>query len=251
MTTKDITLKKDEGGNFVIDWNVPTDAQEGDHEVTLNTPFGNDSVILNVLQELTIENFESGGLGPWSGSTGQYKVTQGSPIYEGNYSLKTNFNGNSYAIYSPEGNGLNYYPQSGDNIQFPFSHKYNSQYQTIRLMFGGNGATNLSDWSGYYFYIRTDGNIRLYKSNPDGSNSQLASSSNLSIPENTKHYGQIEWGGDGTITGKVLDKDKNVLDSLSAIDTEYADQRGVGIRNTISSSSTSDGGVVIDEVKTI
>ncbi|MFB6209151.1 MAG: twin-arginine translocation signal domain-containing protein [Candidatus Nanohaloarchaea archaeon] len=163
-----------------------------------------------------IDNFEDGNLNEYNEDTGAFEV-QTSTAYDGSYALNDTSRNNS--IYSSPGDGLNYYPQRGDTIEWQVRKSGGNDQAPPGFFF--TGGSHDTGASGYYFYEGSGGGSdMLIQKWSSGSSSNIASV-NISggTPENEWLHGRVEstssdltftlWNASGTQLGQVSASDSD------------------------------------------
>ena len=94
--------------------------------------------------DTVVDDFEWGGpvSDRYSGETASYDINTDSPVLEGDFSLKGS--GESDNIYSNENDGLDYYPEVGDEVWF-WANPIENDCGPAVLIFGTGGNPDFFD----------------------------------------------------------------------------------------------------------
>lgn len=228
--TKDYNMRGIEKHTSVFDpqepgaYTIAVNGQELSVEVT-DTSTIPDSVV---------DQFEWGGpvSDHYSVFEGDASIDQTSPVYEGSYSLKPD-SSTGTELHSFPGDGLSYYPQSGDQILF---HVYDTA--------SGGGAEgtmafSAADASNYYMAraVVRDGFVAIAKF--VNRNYTVIERVNVTLPTETWLAVLVDFESDGTTTdvrvrvyNAPYETAKNPIADISGSDseTDLQENRGVGWR---------------------
>jgi len=165
-----------------------------------------------------VDDFEDNNLNEYSGNTGSF-TTQTSPVYNGSYSLGDVSQNRS--IYSDVGDGLPYYPQRGDTVEWRTHQSGGNDVATTGLFSSGGRSGNGYDFrpgsvdgTGYMQIRRWDG----------GSQTTIASANSVAVEYEWMRH-RVESDA-STLTYKVYDSSGNKLGQISATDSTYSN-RGI------------------------
>ena len=156
----------------------------------------------------------------------------------GEKSLNLNNNGEFDWIYSPDGNGLNRYPEKGEIIE---SYHYNNNDNMRSAMGFG-----IDDSGEGYWVLWSTGNQFISKGEPFDTIVDVSQSA----PSDEWLLYRVEWHdgtgseADGTIVFELWEADSNgekdsLINTISTTDDDYGDERGIGWCDNNSSSDES------------
>ena len=157
----------------------------------------------------------------WSGNTGAFAIATSGAIYEGSGALQSTANGYNH-IRSLPGDGLNYYPEAGDPIEF---RTYIPELPGTQVFVVWGIQQDAWTPQSYGFRIDTNsGQISLQKCPSAGSTYNTIASTSISYTGHTTEWlrGRVDWGADGTMIGSVYDASGTQLgSSIQATDPDY------------------------------
>jgi hypothetical protein len=217
---------------------------------------------ISAIPDSVVDNFEDAGGEPagvyetgqtiadyYDGATSDWGRTTTEAV-EGDKALESTTADSPLSIYSRPGEGLNQYPTEGDTIDVLWR---TGGFSTEILTNVETGSTP----GGYAFNVR-DSEITIRKRS-DLSNlsdeTVLAGPSSISLSTNAWYYAEIDLPttADGSMALRVFDVDTNDLskgsqqESLSATDTEFSAEEGIGVARRSGSGT----GTVIDRVRVL
>ena len=190
------------------------------------------------------------------GDQADFARTQ-SNVAEGSFAVELVTNNGREAMWSNPGDGLNNYPEHGDSL---------------RVLLRGPGDDpepgpifNVEDSAspgGYIMRLRVfPGEIELIKVNDFSTSDWADSSSNfntldttsVSVSSDTWYWAEVtpSWSGDNNISATIYEFDNgsrgSSLGTVSATDSTYEDNQGVGVH----SGSSQDTGTIVDGIEVI
>lgn len=212
-----------------------TDSLDVDYTVTnTGTETATQDIVLDILPPGSIvDDFESGVLDAYSGSTADFTVTSDAPVPEGTYSLKTPAH-DTGALFmgSMPGDGLGTYPELGDtqSLTFVFDGT-RTEIPGFDTIFGHSSASSYA--SGYN--ARCTGDYIAVRRADSGSSTTLTQQT-VNLANGVEYTAEIHHAVTGDFTLTVYDESGAEVASVSANDTTYVtndvyDNRGVGIRS--------------------
>jgi hypothetical protein len=188
----------------------------------------------SAIPDSVVDQFEWGGpvSDRYSVYEGSAVIDQSSPVYERDYSLKVDTS-NGTEIYSFPGDGLNYYPQSGDQILF---HVYDT---ASRAGAEGAMAFSVSDASNYYMAraVVRDGYVGIGKIVER--NYTSIEQVDVSLPTEAWLAVLVDFESDGATTdvrvrvyNAPYEPDKTPIADITGSDSESVlqENRGIGWR---------------------
>jgi hypothetical protein len=123
---------------------------------------------------LVIDTAGDGDIAEYSGTTSDFFVSKASPVFEGDYSIKSQDNANrSIVSYPSDSPALDNYPTRGDRIRY-YYYATNNEAQGGAVFFAESGTTVGSDLNGYVVYLdmAIEGNFQVI----DGKNFDILES---------------------------------------------------------------------------
>lgn len=211
------------------------------------------------IPDSVVDDFERGDLQPYSGDLGPYDVTQ-TDVPEGDFALEIDDGASGDIIYSEPGDGLDYYPEKGDQLACLLNDVASEDGETYRpevfIAFKEDNGSN-----GYGVRIDSDSNSFQIRKHVEGS-ADVESGESVSIASNEWYWIEIEWhDGSGSesnneIVGRLFEIDAeetpfnlpsdkgSELASFSTNDVDFADNRGVAFG--VGSSLPNDAGSMAD-----
>lgn len=192
-------------------------------------------------QELDSYRFDRGESGAELVTDSESTGTQvHGPTYSGVQALKISDSSATEMISLP-GDGLPNYPEAGDNITCYL--KASGGADNFNFSWGVQGHQDR-----YYVKVKPESdNMYLFKyKNADGT--VLASTSGLSMSQDSWYWLEINWATDGTQTVELYDLEGNVLAECTGTDAEWS-TGGVGFDAYLNSGETIyfDECVVVEE----
>lgn len=194
--------------------------------------------------ENVIEDFETGSLGAWTSTSGL--TVQSSTVAEGSYAVEISNPSNAFQAYSAQGDGLDYYPQKGDRFSM-LMRESGSRLPTW------NFGVDTSNSEGYYVFLHTQDRLEVGITSGSGSFTSLNTTS-ISESTDTWYEVEVQWhDGSGSLSDNTIevtlysvDTSKDLsqelgrgteLASVTAQDSTYASNRGIGIADGNNSSA--------------
>lgn len=180
-----------------------------------------DSVVDN-FEESIYEDQDKSLSDVYNGALAEYDRNTNSPVFEGDYSLKTGDNTINELIWSTS--GLPRYPQAGEMIRSRHHLADVTDNQNLTLCFGVQDGDNfyMARWE------ESSGQLQLFVVS-NGSFSELASTA-ANPPFQEWLRLDVDWGSDGSITVELYDESVTLVGSISASDSSYT-SGGIGFRN--------------------
>jgi hypothetical protein len=177
----------------------------------------------------TIDGFEDADLSEYGGDTGDFAVTQTSPVFDGDFSLKTASNNNSITSFSR----LPTYPTRGDTFRYHI--QISGSNAGGEMSFGAGEIDNdqyeaIVDFKGQKF--------RLNK-NPAGSSGITLARTGAAIPADIWLRVRISWGTPTIALSLTRTDTGATIAEVSADDLAY-DTGGVGFSSSQSNGSDVD-----------
>ena len=188
----------------------------------------------NAIPDSGIDNFGDGNLSEYTVSYGTISVSNTTTTVYNDYGV--NCETSASFAYSNEGDGLPYYPKDGDTI-----------YALVRSPGSSpNPSFSFNQLDGYGYTVRWQaggGALRIYKSTPSSGIANELSAASVSLSTDTWYWAVISppTTSDDTIGFEMRNADTtaisdgnlsssvgSVIQSVSANDSEYVGQSGVG-----------------------
>jgi len=166
-----------------------------------------------------IDNFEDNDLDEYLGDTGLASIS--TSAYEGSYAAELSSSALIYSLPGDSDPDLPNYPAQGDIFE---TRMYSQGGEPARFVFGVQDSSN-------YYYAEADpaaGSLTLYVKSA-GSDTELASTTGLSILTGEWLRLAVEWKTDGTQIVQLFDASGTEITSggISATDATYS-SGGIG-----------------------
>lgn len=196
------------------------------------------------IPDSVVDNFEDKSNGGvygqlsdfYNGDLSDFDRNTSSPLAEGNHSLKVTGSNSTYVITSPDGNGLNYYPEAGDTIRWNFYFSGGGSWPFVDMRFAVNGSSN------YQCSLnRAKQQVRIYKD----ASTAIAEDTSPGLPVGEILEAEFDWGSGGSLTLTVYDSQDNQISQVSANDSDYSDG---GIEIAMGQDGQT---VMIDDIRTV
>ena len=205
----------------------------------------NVSVGIVAIPDSVVDNFEDGDLSEYDGDLDAFSV-QDNVVFDGEFALEKTIEDGTRSIGSTD--GLDNYIEVGDLFEFRHNWSVDPTDNGLQSWFAFGGDVTNGDPFENSFYLqlqpRSD-EVRIAK-RQDDEFVTLASVSNTTWPIDSWTRVEGSWANDGTITMIYEDASGDEIASLTATDTDFQDNFGVGYFTN--SESSTDDVVYLDEV---
>jgi hypothetical protein len=175
------------------------------------------------------DSFEDQDISEYSGQTGSFTVASDIPAKDGSYALKQAYDGSgdSFAIASFSGDGLDGYPSQGTPFRAFFYAGPNFDNHYPRIVYAPQGTSGFMD--GYNIVFDQSNTEFKVEYRSGGSNQATYGPVNVDYSGYTEEWLEVyvDWttAGDHTVT--LYDSAGNQLANLSFTDTNYS-SKGIG-----------------------
>jgi len=180
-----------------------------------------------------IDDFNAQDLSPYTDTSGFF--FESAPAFEGSHSLRTPGNqgpiggGGGGHMASAQGDGLANYIQRGDTweIRIRFIDDDNAQ-----ISFGGDGLISSNQYVDTFEISvagANRGGMQIQRRDNGNVNVLAQTTTSLGVPLGVWNHLIVEWNANNTITATLNDDTGSQIAQISATDSTYANQTGVGL----------------------
>jgi hypothetical protein len=156
------------------------------------------NITSNDVPSIVVDRFEDGNINEYSVSAnGSYSLdTTTNTVQEGNYATAFQ-QSSSVKVFSEQSDGLNYYPQQGDVVEWYVYHDY-IETSTTGIVFGSNGDPY--NWAeGYELNVRANGNNSGFEMSLSSRGGGESSSVSIGNYLNEWLRGRFEWSSNNNL----------------------------------------------------
>lgn len=214
----------------------PADAEVD--ELRIQTANGPKAVSTSI--EQWIDRFEDGDLSEYSveRDSATHVGVSSARSYEGTNSLRFVFDADEASGNVLSTSGLESYPSPGDTFEARF---YPGAFhdRSLKILFGAQDRDNHYQLEARQWYSSSTRNLRL-KRRENASGTLLAETS-LSVGDSTQWLRfEVDWGTDGSITGRLENSSGSTLATVNATDYTFTSGGfGFSVYNGVGGSSGS------------
>ena len=181
-----------------------------------------------------IDDFNAQNLSPYTDTSGF--TFESSTAFEGSHNIRTPGNQGLLAggaggghMASAQGDGLPNYIQRGDTweIRMRFIDDDNGE-----ISFGGDGLISSNAYVDTYVISvagANRGGMQIRRVDNGSANVLAATTTSLGVPLGVWNHLIVEWNSNNTITATLNDDTGSQIAQISATDSTYANQTGVGL----------------------